>query len=503
MNARLAMFLFSALSSPWAATEYDPFIVSNNSSSYPTVSTVLSVEEGAVNKMLRREFAKSIHFHAGDLNLSRTVRVGDVLEGNFTASVTGFNDFSFAIREIGIDLQKAPGASSANMVARVAFDLNIGGVFVRSYSYDWNLAGQYKPVLLLDKNVALDLESDLDALAGNITYNDVCNALQSHTSTDCNEALSIVRDKLKLGMKYLPIAPNVREALANLSAYRNRITTYFADQGFCHEFAGRNIACPAPVAEAESQAKAYFMTIANNFESDGYRGDLPEIPSWKQALQTSKDWVYACSRDNSSPLKDACSSIEFVMLFSGNMGIPDQTYNDMVSFLGTVSGLLATNGKRIEALPASISNGSVYVMFDKDRFLLFVNYDFKAEAPTLVQSYDPTSGILTLTSNTAFSITAITPVDGWFASNLLFNPDLAVVSGLSLDAPRGEYKMSIDLKYALLWAYQYKWWKKGFCPGTGCPAPDYQNMAGISQTIKVTTSLAGVASNPSSYTIKL
>jgi hypothetical protein len=504
MKARLALFLFSALSAPWAATEYDSFIVPNSSTSYPTISSVLSIEEGAVNKMLKREFAKSIHFHLGDQYLSRTVRVGDVLEGSFTASVTGFNDFSFGIREIGIDLQKAPGASSANMVARLAFDLNIGGVFVRSYTFDWNFTGYYKPVLLLDKNVTLDLVSDLDALAGNITYDDVCNALQSHTSTDCNEALGIVRDKLKQGLRYLPIAPNVREALADLSSYRNRITTFFANQAYCHDFASLSIPCPAPVAQAESEAKSYFMTIANSFESDGYRSDLPEIPSWEQALQTSIDWVHACSRDNSNPLKDACSSIELASLFSGKMAIPNQTYNDMVAFLGTISGLLAPNGKRIEGLPASISNGSVYVMFDKDRFLLFVNYDFKAEAATLTPSYNASTGILTLTSNTPFSIVAITPVDGWYASNLLLDPNVATLSGLSLDGPRGVYTMSLDLRYALLWSFQYRWMKNAYCaPGAGCPSPDYQNMTGISLNMKVRTSVAGAEANFYTYSVKL
>jgi hypothetical protein len=503
MRIGLALVCLAAATTGWSATEYDQFIASNASSSYPTITTLLSIEEGAVNKVLRREFAKSFHFHVGDQNLSGTVRVGNVLEGNFTASVTGFNDFSFGIREIGIDLQKAPGDAAGSLVARVAFDLNIGGAFVRSYTFDWTLKGTFKPVLLLDQDMMLDLAQDLDDLAGHISYDDVCNALQSHSSTDCNEALGIVRGKLKQSMHYLPIGPNVRAYLANLSRYRDIISDYYANNGFCHTFAQDNFTCPEPVAQAESQAKNYFMAIATALESSGFRSDLPEIAGWKQSLKASRDWLNACSSDNSNPLKSECGKLVFMLQLIGNYGIPERTYDQMVAFQGSVMGLLAPNGRRIEGLPASISNGSLYVMFDKDRFVVYVNYDFKAETPTLAQSYDAPSGILTLTSNAAFSIISINPVDAWSASNLEIDPDQAMYSRLSLDPTTGVYTIQVDLRKGLLWGYQYKWWQNKFCPSIGCPPPDYSNMAGRTATLTVTTSVAGAPSNSSSYPVKL
>src|SRR5688500_1043039 len=98
------LLLASGLSlSGVGATEYDPFVLTNPAG-YPTFSTILAVEEGGINAVLRREFAKGVRYRVGSYNTGLPVRVGDYLEGTFSVDHAGMTEFSFIVHEVGIDL---------------------------------------------------------------------------------------------------------------------------------------------------------------------------------------------------------------------------------------------------------------------------------------------------------------------------------------------------------------------------------------------------------------
>lgn len=485
------------------ATEFDQFVLPNTSGTYPTFSTILSIEEGAVNEILRREFARSIRYRLGNVNYSQAVRVGDVLEGGFTVDHEGMTEFSFGINHVGIDLQKDAGASTANLVARLDFSLNIGGVFVRNYKYDWNINGTQKPILVLNNEMVLDLVDDIQSLGSVISYQDVCNALGNPGENTCYEYHTIIAGKLKQAFRYLPFVRDIQGKLTDLTGFRNDVADFFRTAGYCKSFTAQDVACPTEIAALELKATQQFAALTAIFESSGFV-EVPEIASWTQTVAALNTWMNACSENSAHPYYSSCRWAFLTLIWTGGSYRLTRIYENTVAFLGTVTGLLAPDGRRVGQLPVFLYNGRIYGKFDKDRLLLGVSYDVKAAVPTVTSTYDAASGIMTLTSNAGFSILSIKPVDGWFASNLIVPVTNEVASPLAFDAARGVYEIKVDLKYALLFAYQYKWWKNQYCPsGGGCPPPDYGNMAGTQKSLTVTPSVGGSINSSSTVNVQL
>lgn len=505
------LFLGALAASPpalHAATEWDEFIPSNGGS-FPTMSALLSVEEAAINKILRDDFVKTIRFTLGSTLLDRTVRVGDVLEGHVTVTAPGMSEFSFTVHKLAVDVQENPPPFPVSkMVVRMDMSLYIGTVFVRRYAYDWTLnssgnSGPERSVILLDRDLVMDLWTDIQNLTIGVTRDHICAAIPSLGAAACQEYEWRIMERLRVALRYLPLIRDYAKKNIDLSPFRNQVANYYKANGQCRVLTplfGTPVTCPSELISLVDQAINKFNALTYAMEDAGGE-DGPAYTAWIQARDAVKAWVQTCSANTSNPLRNQClTMIPYLSSYASYFG---GIYDKTLDKVEVVMQLLSEDGMRIGTSPIFLANGRIFGALDRDRIVVGTSFDVKALTPAVTFQYDVTTGYMTITANTAFSILSLAVVDGWFNNNLLMPVSGPAFGSLYYDASREVYEMRIDMRASLLYAYQYKWWQNQYCPGVGCPPPSYANMAGTEKDITVYTSVGADISNIKTVRVKL
>jgi hypothetical protein len=499
------------------ATEYDPFIPANGGT-YPTVSTLLSVEEGAINKILRDDFVKRFHFSIGTTLLDKTVRVGDVLEGHVTVTNPGMSEFTFQVNQLAVDVQRTlPPNAVSKMVVRMDLSLSIGTVFIRNYKYDWVINGVFnsgpqRSVILLDRDLVMDLRTDAQTLAGiGISRDHICAAIPSLGAAACQEYESRILGGLQNALSYLPLIREYAQKSINLSPARAQAASYYQTISPCKLFTQGvpGTSCPVQLAALETDALRLFNEMTVALEQTG---DLESaaIYAWEVAKQKPETWLRGCAASPSNPFRSTCAStlVDFVKKNYDDSRFRSiiRISSDALYLVESIMELMSEEGKRIAETTVYLSNARLFGALDNDRVIIGTSVDIKARAPTVTFAYDETSGIVSIKSNTGIGILALTPNGGWVPSYLkkVEVSEDVLVSPSAYYRETDGYEVRLDLKTAFFNALHRAWAEDGFCISTGCPEPTRGNAAGkASQYITVWTSVGASIDNVQSFLVKL